>query len=159
MNKLTALGCIEVTSQTQANNGNICYHDPIANCDYILYENRYVRRSLPRTRRYNGRLDTTHAIYQLNPTRSEKYVSEWSGNVFDTKIRIMLPTYEARMECAARGVANYRNTLNKRERVNLMRGAINNIKSLISNLESEHSALWNHSKLDNTLTEIKTLVK
>ena len=66
MNKLQALKCIEVTSQTQANNGNICYHDPVANCDYILYENGYVRRSLPRTRLYNGHLDTTHAIYQLN---------------------------------------------------------------------------------------------
>ena len=159
MNKLQALKCIEVTSQKQADNGNVCYHDPIANCDYILYENGYVRRSLPRARNYYGRLDSTHAIYQLNPTKMEKYVNEWSGNVFDTKVRIMLPTHEARMECAARGVVNYRNTLNKRERVKLMRGAINNIKALISNLEGEHSALWNHSKLDNTLNEIKTLVK
>jgi hypothetical protein len=102
MNKLQALKCIEVTSQTQADNGNICYHDPIANCDYILYENGYVRRSLPRVRNYYGRLDTTHAIYQLNPTRTEKHVSEWSGNIFDNKIRIMLPTHEERMECAAR---------------------------------------------------------
>ena len=158
MNKLQALKCIEVTSQTQADNGNICYHDPIANCDYILYENGYVRRSLPRVRNYYGRLDTTHAIYQLNPTRTEKHVSEWSGNIFDNKIRIMLPTHEERMECAARGVVNYRNTLKKRYRVKLMRGAINNIKQLINNLEDEHGQ-YNLSKLDNTLTEIKTLVK
>jgi hypothetical protein len=62
------------------------------------------------------------------------------------------------MECAARGVVNYRNTLKKRDRVKLMRGAINNIKQLINNLEDEHGQ-YNLSKLDNTLTEIKTLVK
>jgi hypothetical protein len=70
----------------------------------------------------------------------------------------MLPTHEERMECAARGVVNYRNTLKKRDRVKLMRGAINNIKQLINNLEDEHGQ-YNLSKLDNTLTEIKTLVK
>lgn len=158
MNKLQALKCIEVTSQAQADNGNTCYHDPIANCDYILYENGYVRRSFPRTRLHDGRLDPTHVIYQLNPTKAGKYVSEWSGNVFDTKIRIMLPTHEERMECAARGVVNYRNTLKKRDRVKLMRGAIDNIKQLINNLEDGYGQ-YNHSKLDNTLTEIKTLVK
>ena len=70
----------------------------------------------------------------------------------------MLPTHEERMECAARGVVNYRNTLKKRDRVKLMRGAINNIKQLINNLEGEHGQ-YNLSKLDTTLTEIKTLVK
>lgn len=56
------------------------------------------------------------------------------------------------------GVVNYRNTLKKRDRVKLMRGAIDNIKQLINNLEDEYGQ-YNHSKLDNTLTEIKTLVK
>lgn len=56
------------------------------------------------------------------------------------------------------GVVNYRNTLKKRDRMKLMRGAINNIKQLINNLEGEHGQ-YNLSKLDNTLTEIKTLVK
>jgi len=157
MNKLTALGCIEVTSQTQADNGNICYHDPIANCDYIIYENGYVRRSHPRTRRYNGRLDTTHAIYQLNPTRSEKYVSEWSGNVFDTKIRIMLPTHEERMECASRGVANYRKTLIRRKEEAKVRSKVKEVVDFVESLGyDDYNTYKNISK---TLLTLETIVK
>ena len=48
MNKLQSLKCFEVTSQTQANNGTVCYHDPIANCDYLSYENGYIRRAYTR---------------------------------------------------------------------------------------------------------------
>ena len=70
MNKLQTLKCIEVTSQAQADNGTLCYHDPIANCDYLSYENGYVRRAY--TRSYvtpKGYKYKNRSIYQLNPTK------------------------------------------------------------------------------------------
>ena len=45
MNKLETLKCIELTSQRQADNGTICYHDPVTGCDYLSYESGYIRRS------------------------------------------------------------------------------------------------------------------
>ena len=64
MNKLQSLKCVEVTSQRQADNGTICYHDPIAQCDYLSYESGYIRRSYKSKSYYSNKIFET--IYQLN---------------------------------------------------------------------------------------------
>ena len=114
MNKLETLKCVEVTSQRQADNGTISYFDPQTKAYYNLYENGYVRRSFGRHRRPDGKLGD-EIIYQLNPQRKGEYVSPWTGDVHDTTERVMLETHEERMECAARSVINYRNTIELRE--------------------------------------------
>ncbi len=114
MTKLQALKCIELTSQTQADNGTICYHDPIANCDYLSYENGYIRRAYtrshitPRGYKYKNR-----SIYQLNPQKLTPFVSSFDGQIYYTTERIMVPTHEERMERLARAVVNFRTHLKK----------------------------------------------
>lgn len=115
MNKLEVLGCVEVTSQKQADNGTICYYDPRAKVYYMLYENGYVRRSFGRYKKLNGRW-SNETIYQLNPKCKGAYTSPYSGRTIPTTIRVMLNTHDERMDCAARGVVNYRNTV-KRNRL------------------------------------------
>jgi hypothetical protein len=115
MNKLEALGCIEMTSQRQADNGTIRYFDPQTKAYYMLYENGYVRRSFGRYKRADGRW-SDETIYQLNPKGKGYYRSPYSNLGYDTTIRIMLDTHCERMDCAARGVVNYRNTV-KRNRL------------------------------------------
>jgi hypothetical protein len=113
MNKLQALKCVEVTSQRQADNGTICYYDPIANCDYILYESGYVRRKYS-CRNWRGRIINT--IYQLNRVRTVKRELVWLPGVsslVECTERILLHSHDARMDCAARAVINYRNNLKK----------------------------------------------
>lgn len=105
MNKLQALKCVEVTSQRQADNGTVCYHDPITNCDYLLYESGYVRR------KRNGESGGMFPIYQLNPKRKGMRVSPYSGRTYECVERVMLESHSERMECAARAVVNYRKTL------------------------------------------------
>lgn len=115
MNKLEALGCIEMTSQRQADNGTIRYYDPQTKVYYLLYDNGYVRRSFGRYKKTDGRW-SDETIYQLNPKGKGTYTSPYSGITFPTTVRIMLDTHDERMDCAARGVVNYRNTV-KRNRL------------------------------------------
>lgn len=105
MNKLQTLKCVEVTSQRQADNGTVCYHDPITNCDYLLYESGYVRR------KRNGESGGMFPIYQLNPKRNVMRVSPYSGRTYECVERVMLESHSERMECAARAVVNYRKTV------------------------------------------------
>jgi hypothetical protein len=63
MNKAQSLRLFEVTSQRQADNGTVCFHDPIANCDYMSYESGYVRRKYS-ARNWRGNVINT--VYQLN---------------------------------------------------------------------------------------------
>ena len=111
MNKLESLKCVEVTSQRQANNGTVCYHDPITGCDYLSYESGYIRRSYS-TKHWRGGSEI-RVIYQLNPKRKGYHTSKWSGNTYECVERVMIPTHEERMDRLARAVANYRKTLKK----------------------------------------------
>lgn len=113
MNKLETLKCIEITSQRQADNGTICYFDPQTNAYYMLYENGYVRRSYTTVSWRTGKKLET--IYQLNPTRKSLYVSPYSGQTYDTVERVMIPTHDQRVDCAANAVVNYRETCKKRK--------------------------------------------
>jgi len=103
--KLETLGLVEVTSQRQADNGTICFHDPVTGCDYMSYESGYVRRAY-KTTSYIGR--GYQAIYQLNKTRKVTQVSEWSGREYECVERILEPNPDARIDMIARGVINYR---------------------------------------------------
>lgn len=109
MNKLETLKCIEVTSQRQADNGTVCYHDPITNCDYLSYETGYIRRSYKTKSWRTGKVLET--IYQLNPKSKGYYTSPYNGNIYETTARVMIHNPEKRMELLARAVANYRNTV------------------------------------------------
>lgn len=111
MNKLQALKCVEVTSQRQADNGTICYHDPITNCDYLSYESGYIRRSYKTRSWYSGKMFET--IYQLNPQRKGEWISPYTGYAHETTERVMIDNPEERMERLAKAVVNYRNTTKK----------------------------------------------
>ena len=118
MNKLQALKCIEVTSQTQADTGTICYHDPIANCDYLSYENGYIRRAYTKTHKTSyGMIYKNRSIYQLNPTKLTPWTSSFDGKTYYTKERLMVMDPEQRMEHITRAVVNYRQTLKKQKQV------------------------------------------
>lgn len=111
MNKLETLKCIEVTSQRQADNGTICYHDPITNCDYISYESGYVRRKYSTTN-WRGHKITT--IYQVNKTQMVPFTyTDYYGvqRTTESKQRILEMDPEKRLELLARAVVNYRNTV------------------------------------------------
>ncbi len=113
MTKAQSLRLIEVTSQRQADNGTVCYHDPIANCDYMSYESGYVRRKYS-ARNWRGNIVNT--VYQLNKTRQVPVTyTGWDGNVYNsTKTeRILVPNHEDRMEIIYRAAVNYRRTLGK----------------------------------------------
>lgn len=115
MNKLETLKCVEVTSQRQANNGTVSYFDPQTGTYYNLYENGYVRRSFGRRRLRNGKL-SDETIYQLNPTRTVEHTlnrHDGATYTYKGKERIRLNTHQERMDCAARAVINYRNTVKK----------------------------------------------
>ena len=118
MTKLQTLQCVEVTSQTQANNGTQCFHDPITNSDYLSYENGYVRRAYtrgyttPRGYKYKNR-----SIYQLNPTKLTPRFSSWDGSRYYEKERLMVMDSAERIEILAKAVVNYRQTLKKQNQV------------------------------------------
>lgn len=118
MNKLQALKCIELTSQTQADNGTICYHDPITNTDYLSYENGYVRRAYtksyvtPKGYKYKNR-----SIYQLNPTKLTPRFSSWDGSRYYEKERLMVTDPAERLEILAKAVVNFRKHLKKQKPV------------------------------------------
>ena len=109
MNKLATLKCIEVTSQTQADNGTVCYHDPVTNVDYLSYESGYIRRAYTR-KSYYGHMQRT--IYQLNPQRKGTYQSKFNNAIYDTTERVMISNSQERLDRLANAVINYRNTLN-----------------------------------------------
>lgn len=114
MNKLQTLKCVEVTSQTQADNGTICYHDPITNTDYLSYENGYIRRAYTRNySNHSGYRWSNRTIYQLNPTRKGRYYSKFTGKMYDCVERIMIENPNERLDRLARAVVNYRKTLSK----------------------------------------------
>ena len=109
--KLEILRCVEVTSQRQADNGTVCYHDPITNCDYISYESGYVRRKYS-VRNWRGHKITT--IYQLNKTQTVPIeYTDYYGNEYtsEAKHRILEMDPNKRLELLARAVVNYRNTV------------------------------------------------
>lgn len=113
MNKLQSLKCVEVTSQTQADNGTICYHDPITNTDYLSYESGYIRRAYTRNYSNRGGYGWSHrTIYQLNPTRKSIY--EYGGSSYPCTERIMIEDPNERMDRLAKAVVNYRKTLSKK---------------------------------------------
>lgn len=113
MNKLQALRCIEVTSQTQANNGTICYHDPVTGADYLSYESGYIRRSYKTKSYWTGKKMET--IYQLNPKKKEFASHTYNGVTYSgySTVRVMIPSHEERMERLAHAVATWRQTLKK----------------------------------------------
>jgi hypothetical protein len=116
MNKLETLKCIEITSQRQADNGTICYFDPQTSVYYMLYENGYVRRSFGRKKLWNGRW-SDECIYQLNPTTSRNRVHVFENghtSSWTERTRIMLDTHDKRVDCAARAIVSYRNTVKQR---------------------------------------------
>jgi len=108
MNKLQSLKCVEVTSQRQADNGTLCYHDPITNCDYLSYESGYIRRSYKSKSYYSNKMFET--IYQLNPKSKGYYKSEYTGKIYETTARVMIQDPKERMDRLAKAVVNYRNT-------------------------------------------------
>ncbi|MDC0008770.1 hypothetical protein OAE73_00215 [bacterium] len=107
MNKLETLKCIELTSQRQADNGTICYHDPETGCDYLSYESGYIRRSYKTPSPWipNKMRET---IYQLNPQSKGYYISEYTGNIYETTARVMIHNPQERLDRLARAVVNYR---------------------------------------------------
>ena len=112
MNKLQSLKCVEVTSQTQADNGTICYHDPITNTDYLSYESGYIRSAYTRNyENYKGYGWSNRTIYQLNPTK--KTTHEWNGSLWPSTERIMIEDPNERLDRLAKAVVNYRKTLSK----------------------------------------------
>jgi hypothetical protein len=110
MNKAQSIRLIEVTSQRQANNGTVCYHDPIANCDYMSYESGYVRRKYStRSWRTGNKINT---VYQLNKKRIVSRELSWSpGKFVDCVERVLEMNPEARMDIICRAAVNYRKTL------------------------------------------------
>ena len=112
MNKLKTLGLIELTSETQANNGTQCFYDPIANCDYLSYESGYVRRAYSGATHYTSRINRT--IYQLNKTQKGSWTSQVTGNTHECIERIMITEPQDRLDRIAQCAVTYRNNLNKK---------------------------------------------
>ena len=111
--KTSTIGLIEVTSQTQANNGTQCFHDPMTGCDYISYESGYVRR------KYSGinyRGYTQSTIYQLNRTRKVPFTyTSYTGETrsYERIERILEMNPESRIDIVVRAAVNYRKYLRK----------------------------------------------
>jgi hypothetical protein len=114
MTRTQAIGLVEVTSQTQANNGTQCFHDPITGCDYMSYESGYVRRKF---QAISWRTGKRHfPIYQLNKKRIVKFTYNGrDGRLYnaDKTERILEMNPEIRIDMVVRAAINYRNYLNK----------------------------------------------
>ena len=111
--KTSTIGLIEVTSQTQANNGTQCFHDPITGCDYISYESGYVRRKYSGIN-YRGYVQST--IYQLNKTRMVQFTyTSYTGETRTAERieRILEMNPESRIDIVVRAAVNYRKYLRK----------------------------------------------
>lgn len=111
MNKLESLRCIETTSQRQADNGTICYHDPITGADYLSYESGYIRRAYVTKSWRTGKDFRT--IYQLNPTR--KGVATWHDRTYEVVERVMIQDPHERLDRLAKAVSNYRISVRKEQ--------------------------------------------
>ena len=112
MTRTQTIGLIEVTSQTQANNGTQCFHDPQTGCDYISYESGYVRRKYLTTGFWSGKKFFT--MYQLNKTRKVQIELEWMpGKFVECTERILEMDPEKRIDIVCRGAINYRKHLKK----------------------------------------------
>lgn len=113
--KTSTIGLIEVTSQTQANNGTQCFHDPITGCDYISYESGYVRRKYSSTSMYwSGQKYIT--IYQLNKTRMVPFTyTSYTGETRSSERveRILEMDPDKRIDIVVRATVNYRKYLRK----------------------------------------------
>jgi hypothetical protein len=109
--KIQTLGLVEVTSQRQADNGTVCFHDPITKCDYMSYESGYVRRKYS-SKDYRGNVINT--IYQLNKTRmvATEYTS-YDGKLRTSERteRILEMDSDSRLDLICRATANYRKTI------------------------------------------------
>lgn len=111
--KTSTIGLIEVTSQTQANNGTQCFHDPITGCDYMSYESGYVRRKYSHR---NWRGNVVNTIYQVNKTRIVpiSYVDYYGNHRTSTKIeRVLEMNPDKRIDIIIRATVNYRKYLKK----------------------------------------------
>lgn len=108
--KLQTLQVIELTTQRQANNGTVCFHDPITNCDYLSYASGYIRRKYSTL---NWRGDKITTIYQLNPTRKVKVYTEWASRDIEVTERILIHNPKYRLELLSRAIVNYRNNKSK----------------------------------------------
>ena len=109
--KTSTIGLIETTSQTQANNGTQCFHDPITGCDYISYESGYVRRKYSGIN-YRGYAQST--IYQLNRTRKVQRELTWMpGKFVECTERILEMNPDSRIDIIVRATMNYRKYLRK----------------------------------------------
>jgi len=112
MTRTQTIGLIEVTSQTQANNGTQCFHDPITGCDYMSYESGYVRRKTTTRSWRTGK--TVFPIYQLNKTRKVQRELTWSpGKFVECTERVLEMNPDKRIDIVVRAAINYRNYLNK----------------------------------------------
>ena len=111
MTKTQTIGLIEVTTERQANNGTQCFHDPIANCDYLSYESGYVRRKYS-SRNYRGYVQNT--IYQLNKKHEVLVESTYTPGRFYNRIqRILEMDPDKRIDIIVRATTNYRKHLRK----------------------------------------------
>ena len=111
--KTSTIGLIEVTSQTQANNGTQCFHDPMTGCDYISYESGYVRRKYSRIS-YRGYTKST--MYQLNRTRKVPFTcTSYTGETRSSERveRILEMDPDKRIDIIVRATTNYRKYLRK----------------------------------------------
>ena len=109
--KLETLGLVEVTSQRQANNGTVCYHDPITGCDYMSYESGYVRRSYKSKSWWSGK--TISTIYQLNKKANIVEYSEFFKRNIERVSRVLEFDAGVRFDIIAKAAVNYRKNLNK----------------------------------------------
>lgn len=106
MKKAQILKLVEVTSQRQADNGTVCYHDPLTGCDYLSYESGYVRRKYSSK---NWRGNQINTIYQLNRKRLVQVENPYNpGKFWEKNERVLVPNHEDRMEIIYRAVINYR---------------------------------------------------
>lgn len=113
MTKIQALRLIEITSQRQANNGTVCFHDPLTKTDYMSYESGYVRRKYSTTSWRTGR--NLNTIYQLNKTKMVKRELTWlPGKFVKCTERVLEMDSEKRLDLICRAAVNYRKTLSIR---------------------------------------------
>jgi len=108
--KLQTLQVIELTTQRQANNGTVCFHDPITNCDYLSYASGYVRRKYSKL---NWRGDKITTMYQLNPIKKVKVRPTWTNRDIEITERILIHNPKYRLELLSRAIVNYRNNKSK----------------------------------------------
>ena len=110
MNKLQTLGLINTTTKTQKKNGTLCFHDPIAECDYLSYSSGYVRRAYKRS---STRFTGYRTIYQLNLTKMSTCIYTYSGKTYECTERIMIPNEDSRLERLAHCASVYRKNKTK----------------------------------------------